>query len=229
MHAPVHIDIAGLSIELHDAESALADLNGLYAEFDARCDDYKSDTANPHLCKAGCSHCCKRGAFFAVTLAEAIAWAAAVDTLEPDFKSTVLRAARSLLEAQTRIFSDTADPPDIPGRREESSFSARISRLNRELGPACPLLDGDLCSVYGGRPVLCRAYGFPVDAYAVKSDAVIAFRSLCHLYEGHTLAGYIHAEDLKARLANISLRLTAGHPLGRFTSAEAILATLTRA
>lgn len=229
MHAPVHIDIAGLRVDLHDAPRALADLNDLYAQFNARCEDYKSDRANPHLCKAGCSHCCKRGAFFAVTLAEAVAWASAIDTLAPDFKSAVLRAARSLLDAQACIFNDTADPPDIPGRRDESSFSARISRLNRELGPACPLLDGDLCSVYGGRPMLCRAYGFPVDAYAVKSDAAIAFRSLCHLYEGHTLSDYIRADDLKSRLADISLRLTGGHPLGRFTSAEAILARLAHA
>ena len=229
MHAPAHIDIAGLHVDLHDAPRALADLSDLYAEFDARCEEYKSDRVNPHLCKAGCSHCCKRGAFFAVTLAEAVAWASAVDALAPDFKSAVLRAARSLLDAQTRIFGDNDDPPDIPGRREEASFSARISRLNRELGPACPLLDGDLCSVYGGRPMLCRAYGFPVDAYAVKSDAAIAFRSLCHLYEGHALSDYIRADDLKVRLADISRRLTAGRHLGRFTSAEAILARLTRA
>lgn len=226
MHAPVHIHIAGLGIELHDADSALADLHGLYAEFNERSDAYKSDPANPHLCKAGCSHCCKRGAFFGVTLAEAVAWSAAVEALPAELKIPAQRAAHALLVEQARLFADNVSPSDTPGQREEPSFSARISRLNRDLGPACALLADDLCTVYDARPMLCRAYGFPVDAYAVKSDAAIVFRSLCQLYDGLSLSDYVRAEDLKDRLRQISRRLGGNRDWGRFTSAEAIMATL---
>lgn len=229
MHAPVHIDIAGLGIDLHDAESALADLSSLYAEFNARSDAYKSDAANPHLCKAGCSHCCKRGAYFGVTLAEAVAWSAAIDALPADLRSPAHRAAHALIVEQARLFTDNVSPPDIPGERDEPSFSARISRLNRDLGPACPILAADLCAVYESRPMLCRAYGFPVDAYAVRSDSAIVFRSLCQLYDGLSLSDYVRAEDLKDRLRQISRRLGGNREWGRFTSAEAIIATLTYA
>ena len=74
--------------------------------------------------------------------------------------------------------------------------------------------------------MLCRAYGFPVDAYAVKSDAAIVFRSLCQLYDGLSLSDYVRAEDLKDRLRQISRRLGGNRDWGRFTSAEAIMATL---
>jgi Fe-S-cluster containining protein len=229
MHAPVHIDIAGLGIDLHDAQSALADLNTLYAEFNQRSDAYKSDAANPHLCKAGCSHCCKRGAFFGVTLAEAVAWSAAIESLPAGLRINTQRAAQTLIDEQARLFADNVSPPDMPGERDEPSFSARISRLNRDLGPACPLLKDDLCTVYESRPMLCRAYGFPVDAYAVKTDAAIVFRSLCQLYDGLSLSDYVRAEDLKDRLRQISRRLGGNRDWGRFTSAEAIVATLTYA
>jgi Fe-S-cluster containining protein len=94
--------------------------------------------------------------------------------------------------------------------------------------PACPLLVDDLCSVYHDRPLLCRAYGFPVDAYAVQSDSTIVFRSLCVLYEGMQLFDYIRAKDLKGRLIELSRRLGGGRDWGRFTSPEAILSRVTR-
>jgi hypothetical protein len=71
--------------------------------------------------------------------------------------------------------------------------------------------------------MLCRAYGFPVNAYAVHADDAIVFRSLCVLYEGRQLADYVRAQELKTRLTDLSARLTAGQPIGRFTSPEAIL------
>src|SRR3989442_936281 len=84
--------------------------------------------------------------------------------------------------------------------------AALVSRVASS-GPACPLLEGDLCSVYEGRPFLCRAYGYPVDAYSVEGESAIAFRSLCHLYAGAELREYVQARDLKLRLADLSRRL----------------------
>jgi Fe-S-cluster containining protein len=88
------------------------------------------------------------------------------------------------------------------------------------------MLIDDLCSVYDARPMLCRAYGFPVDAYAVESRDTLVFRSLCVLYEGTQLVDYVRAKDLKAQLNELSVRLAGGRDHGRFTSSEAILATV---
>ncbi len=225
MPAPHSIEIAGIEIPLHDADAILAELHTVYGAFQDRTAAFIADARNPHLCHAGCSHCCRKGAVFAVTLAEAVLLARTVDTIPSDLRDRCRRDARKLVAQQEEIFPQVPGPPDVPGQRDEAVFSARITRLNT-LGPACPLLEADLCSVYEHRPLLCRAYGVPVDAYAVESGDTLVFRSLCHLYEGMQLRDYVRARDLKARLTDLSRRLTPGRDPGRFTSPEAILARL---
>jgi Fe-S-cluster containining protein len=214
----VLMKIAGLCVELHDVGGVLADLDAVYGEFDTRSAAYARTPSNPHLCFAGCSHCCRRGAFFAVTLVEALRWTLAVAGLPEPLAARVRTESMRLLELQREAFGE-----DSPGNRDEETFSARVARV-AAAGPACPLLEDDRCSVYANRPFLCRAYGFPVDAYAVETETAIAFRSLCHLYEGLALADWVPARDLRARLGELSRRLAGGAELGRFTSAEAILA-----
>lgn len=160
-----------------------------------------------------------------MTLVEAVRWAQAVADLRAPLRSEVRLEAERLLAAQRELFQRPGEAADVPGRRDEKLFSSRVSRV-ASTGPACPLLDSDLCAVYEGRPFLCRAYGFPVDAYSVEGDADIVFRSLCHLYAGKELHEYVQARDLKQRLGELSRRLASGRQLGRFTSAEAILARL---
>ncbi len=218
------IEIAGLSLPLVDVANVMDDLRAVYAEFDQRTDAFKADERNPHLCAAGCSHCCKQGAVFAVTLAEAMLWARAVHALPKATLESAKCAAKDLLREQHRIFATIEGPVDQPGARKEPLFSARISAFNAALGPTCPLLVEDLCSVYQARPMLCRAYGFPVDAYAVKAEGAMVFRSLCVLYENERLVDYVRAEDVKARLTDLSKRLTGGLDPGRFTSVEVVLA-----
>ena len=218
------IHIAGLSLPLANVADVLNDLRALYSEFHQRTNAFKADDRNPHLCAAGCSHCCKQGAVFAVTIAEAVLWSQAIQSLPSETRESARAAAQDLLSEQHRIFATVDGPPDKPGERDERSFSARISKLNAALGPTCPLLVNDLCSVYESRPMLCRAYGFPVDAYAVKAESALVFRSLCVLYENERLVDYVRAEDLKARLSKLSLRLTGGRDVGRFTSVEVVLA-----
>ena len=85
-----------------------------------------------------------------------------------------------------------------------------------------------MCSIYDDRPFLCRAYGFPTDAYAIETDGVIVVRSLCHLYDGLDLQEVIPGRELKQQLADLSTRLGGGRHWSRFTSIEAILAQVRR-
>lgn len=225
-YIPSEIQIAGLSIPLTNCDAALSELRATYEEFDERTNAFKEDVRNPHLCEAGCSHCCKQGAIFAVTLAEAVEWAIAIQALPTNVLQQAREMARNLMLAQNRIFGDIEGPPDRPGLRDEATFSKRISALNALERPACPLLFDDLCGVYERRPMLCRAYGFPVDAYAVRTDDAIVFRSLCVLYEGKQLVDYVCTDELKSKLAEISKRLGGGKDWGRFTSVEVVLASL---
>ena len=163
-----------------------------------------------------------------MTLAEAVQWSLAIEALPADVREPARSQARLLLDQQSRVFAQCGGAADVPGHRDESDFSGRISALNAA-GPACPLLVSDLCSVYADRPMLCRAYGFPVDAYAVEGSGTIVFRSLCVLYEGMQLTDYVRAKDLRKRLSDLSRRLAGGHDWGRFTSPEAILARLNAA
>ena len=206
----------------------LDELRQVFDAFQRRVDAYRQDPRNPHLCRAGCSHCCERGAFFAVTLAEALLLALGMEALPEDRQQQSLAASRTLLRLQQEIFVDVDGPPDRPGCRDEELFSRRVSQVSRT-GTGCPLLHQQLCSIYDNRPFLCRAYGVPTDAYAVETDEVIVVRSLCHLYDGLDLQAIVSGNDLKSRLAALSRRLAGGRQWGRFTSIEAMLATIQRA
>lgn len=218
-----YIEMAGLSIRLHQPRKALEELEAVYRALHERQEAFKADRRNPHLCRPGCSHCCRSGAVFSVTLVEAVRWSLAVGVLPDGWRGQVRRLAASLLQKQHEVFGEVDGPADVPGEREESLFSRRLSALNAR-HPACPLLLDDLCSVYEDRPMLCRAYGFPVDAYAVHESKAIVFRSLCVLYEGYELSDYVRASELKERLEELSRLLADGRDWGRFTSPEAILA-----
>lgn len=217
------LHIAGLTIDLTNVAAALQKLDSLYADFDGRIASYAADASNTVLCRAGCSHCCNSGGFFAVTLVEALRLNRAAAALPEPHRATVMQGARDLLARQSKIFANSPGPPDVPGHRDEATFSARVSAVTRT-HPACPLLKADLCSIYEGRPFLCRAYGYATDAYAVESKQTIVFRSLCVLYEGVQLHDYIRAKDLRSNLADVSLSLTGHNDCGRFTLPEAILA-----
>jgi Fe-S-cluster containining protein len=219
------LGIAGLRIALHDVDEVLSGLAALEREFAGRAAEYAAEPANPHLCYAGCSGCCRSGAVFAVTLVESVRWARAIDALPTLRRQSVRADAARLVVLQEATFAGAAGPPDVPGARSEPVFSARVARF-AESGAACPVLDGDFCGAYEARPFLCRAYGLPVDAYAVEDEGSMTFRSLCRLYAGHELGAWVRARDLRARLDALSIRLAGGRDTGRFTSVEALLATI---
>jgi Fe-S-cluster containining protein len=221
------LNIAGCSCPLIEPETILHELRQVFAAFQRRTDAYRHDPRNPHLCRAGCSHCCETGAFFAVSLAEALLMALAVEALPSDQQEHIRQAARALLHRQQAVFARVDGPVDQPGQRDEACFSQRISQISRT-GAGCPLLAQQLCSIYDHRPLLCRAYGFPTDAYAVETDEVIVVRSLCHLYDGVDLQEVISGKDLKQAVFDLSYRLGGGTRWGRFTSIEAMLARVHR-
>jgi Fe-S-cluster containining protein len=221
------LDIAGCSCPLTEPEIVLEELRRVFDAFQGRADAYRRNARNPHLCRASCSHCCETGAFFAVSLAEALLMALAVEALPADQRQQVVHSAQGLLCLQQEVFARMDGPPDVPGRRDEEWFSKRVSQVSRT-GAGCPMLHQHLCSIYAHRPFLCRAYGFPTDAYAVETAEVILVRSLCHLYDGLDLQEVIPGSDLKQALANLSYRLGGDKHWGRFTSIEAMLARVRR-
>jgi hypothetical protein len=93
----------------------------------------RTRTAATWACRSGCAHCCRHPV--GVTLAEVLRLQGAIDALPLDVQ-TALRA---------RVAAD-AD-------------STRGLAWPRLAGLRCPLLQGERCSVYGSRPLACRAWG----------------------------------------------------------------------
>src|SRR5262245_20331345 len=97
----VRFNIAGLDIPLCNPEQSLARLERLYAELGARLDNYRADGRNTVLCRAGCSHCCRSGGFFAMTLVEALRLNRAVSAV-PESLASEMRSAAAKLHAKQR-------------------------------------------------------------------------------------------------------------------------------
>jgi hypothetical protein len=97
---------------------------------------------SPIACGRGCSHCCH--SWVDATAVEALF---AVKSMSPDQR---LRA----IEAVDRARRQTAG----------KSFDERSAMVT-----PCPLLEGHACSIYGARPIVCRA--------AVSADANLCRRA----------------------------------------------------
>jgi hypothetical protein len=88
-------------------------------------------SAVPVACRTGCSHCCHSP------------W---IDATPPE----VLYAVSSIPEEKRRRTAETVDEAGT-GTRGKS-----LQERSRVVTP-CPLLESDACSVYAGRPVVCRS------------------------------------------------------------------------
>jgi Fe-S-cluster containining protein len=100
----------------------------------------------PIACGKGCSHCCN--GWVAVTAPEAI------------FVAKTLRGANF-----DRLKTLVADTYKITGAKTHDERESMVT--------ACPLLQDDLCTVYGHRPLVCRT--------AASADASICERSFRQL------------------------------------------------
>jgi hypothetical protein len=96
----------------------------------------------PIACRKGCSHCCN-------------IW---VDATPPE----IFYAVKTLAPAERRRAVETV--------RRACEITAGHAFLDRgNMVTPCPLLEGDLCSIYNARPINCRT--------AVSADADICRRS----------------------------------------------------
>ena len=109
-------------------------------------------------CRDGCSLCCREYSIFRVTELEWSAISAFLD--EQDAAWTA-----DLLERNQATYGPYREQLGQVARswQGEPSLSAINPHLEG-LPPVCPALIGDRCTIYGARPLICRAYGY----FAVK-------------------------------------------------------------
>jgi uncharacterized protein len=85
-------------------------------------------------CRAGCTDCCHH--VFQITEIEAACVAEGVQRLG--------RESREALEERAREYLNACSSPPAPARLP------------------CPALDGDVCSIYEFRPLICHKFGMPM-------------------------------------------------------------------
>lgn len=83
-------------------------------------------------CRAGCSKCCYH--VFAISALEAEQIAEGIQRLEPE--------RRKVIESKAREY-----------------IAVRLVRGDQA---PCPALDGDVCSIYEFRPLMCHKFGMPL-------------------------------------------------------------------
>jgi Fe-S-cluster containining protein len=100
-------------------------------------------------CGRGCSMCCSQ--MFSISTIEAAYISRAVKSM-PETERDRLRSAAQDYATRARAMTASSDSSE----REESITPRPGLRL------PCPALDGDACSIYDARPIICRKWGIPV-------------------------------------------------------------------
>jgi Fe-S-cluster containining protein len=101
-------------------------------------------------CGRGCSMCCSQ--MFSISLVEAAYISRAVRLMPEDQRRRLQSAARAYVSrAKELLGKDDGDSED-----EEAITPRPGLRL------PCPALEGDVCSIYDARPIICRKWGIPV-------------------------------------------------------------------
>jgi Fe-S-cluster containining protein len=98
-------------------------------------------------CRRGCSMCCSQ--MFAILPLEAARVADAVRSLPAALRQRVVARARAYVEAARRMGLRGPHPGDPIRPRQRVRLP-------------CPALEGDACTIYEGRPLICRKWGIPI-------------------------------------------------------------------
>jgi Fe-S-cluster containining protein len=100
-------------------------------------------------CRRGCSMCCSQ--MFSISFVEAAYIAKAVRERPEAERERLRAAARDYVIEAKKLLGD-GDDQEI----DEAITPRPGLRL------ACPALNGDACSIYEARPIICRKWGIPI-------------------------------------------------------------------
>lgn len=108
----------------------------------------------PATCRAGCSWCCRQPVF--------------ISPLEGAAIHEAVRNARRTDAVRRRIAAYVAELEARPGAKNAVAALLHAARGKARhpsdaqraavFGPACPFLDGAMCSIYPVRPLMCREH-----------------------------------------------------------------------
>ena len=103
-------------------------------------------------CARGCSSCCYQ--LFNISLLEAAAISRHVKSFSREMQQRLRQHAREYQPARKELFAQRAG--DLGLVQIEGKLPVAGLRL------ACPALEGDACSIYPARPLICRKFGMPI-------------------------------------------------------------------
>jgi Fe-S-cluster containining protein len=99
-------------------------------------------------CRRGCSMCCSQ--MFSISFVEAAYISNAVSQKSDAERKRLRAAARQYI----------SDARTLLGDSDRENTEAITPRPGMRL--ACPALNGDACSIYEARPIICRKWGIPI-------------------------------------------------------------------
>lgn len=136
---------------LYDGVAARADSE--FARAVERYRDHVAPNGRKGLqCGKGCASCCYQ--LFNISLLEAAAISRHMKTL-PHAEQERLRQRARAYQPQRRAL--------LAGRAAETGLVQIEGKLPLAgLRLACPALEGDACSIYAARPLICRKFGMPI-------------------------------------------------------------------
>jgi Fe-S-cluster containining protein len=124
----------------------------LVAELDAKCSELRARYKPDFPCGIECSLCCLNTSTLFISAVEALHLREGVERLPREIQNAIFEQAR---RASRRLL-EIGHPP------EELSRSDALGLLRGRSEGICPFLIGGVCACYDHRPIICRAWGYPL-------------------------------------------------------------------
>ena len=149
--APTMNSASASPFELYTEVAGLAE-----AEFHHNAERFKNhrapDGGQGLKCRLGCTACCPH--LFEISLLEAVMISRVVNAMPQEQQAALRERAREYKKQRQGLLDERAQKLKV------EHIEGRLPVLGLRL--ACPALEGEACSVYNSRPLICRKFGMPI-------------------------------------------------------------------
>jgi len=137
-----------------EVEQVMDRYRKLISDLDARCAELRSKYKPTFPCGVECCLCCLNTSTLFISAVETLYLREGVERLPKEIQNAIFEQARRA----SRKLLEMGHPAEKVTRKEA------IGLLRGRSEGICPFLIGGVCTCYEHRPIICRAWGYPMSS-----------------------------------------------------------------